>query len=141
MDYYKARVDYSKDPDGALSGPSHNIQEKLVLNAASFPALPITMAAFLALITTWDTALGESLKGGSDRTTLKNNARTALENALFKLGTYVNLVADGDTVEMPVHHGSPCSQGRKHFPTTGERYWQANCRPGRKSPTKCVWNR
>ena len=96
MDYFKARVDYSKDPDGALSGPAHNIHDKLVLNAASFPALPITIAAFLALITTWDTALGESLKGGSDRTTLKNNARAALENALFKLGTYVNLVADGN---------------------------------------------
>jgi hypothetical protein len=96
MDYFKARVDYSKDPDGALSGPAHNIHDKLVLNAASFPALPITIAAFLALITTWDTALGESLKGGSDRTTIKNDARDALENALFKLGTYVNLVADGN---------------------------------------------
>ena len=96
MDYFKARVDYSKDPDGSLSGPAHNIHDKLVLNAASFPALPITVAAFNTLITTWDTALGESSKGGTDRTTLKNNARTALENALFKLGTYVNLVADGD---------------------------------------------
>src|ERR1700731_1652843 len=96
MDYFKARVDYSKDPDGALSAPSHNIHDKLVLNAASFPALPITLAAFLALVTNWDTTLGEAGKGGSDRITLKNNAREALEGALFKLGTYVNLVADGD---------------------------------------------
>ncbi|MFN2622160.1 MAG: hypothetical protein ABR611_04875 [Chthoniobacterales bacterium] len=96
MAYFKARVDYSKDADGDLSGPSHNIHAKLVLNAATFPALPITMAAFLTIITTWDTALGESLKGGTDRTTTENNARMALENALFKLGTYVNLVADGD---------------------------------------------
>jgi hypothetical protein len=96
MDYYKARVDYSKDPDGALSGPSHNIHDKLVLNGATFPALPITVAAFLALVTNWDTTLGEAGKGGSDRTTLKNNARAALESALFKLGTYVNLVADGN---------------------------------------------
>src|SRR5436190_15622542 len=96
MDYFKARVDYSKDPDGALSGPAHNIHDKLVLNATTFPALPMTMAAFDTLVTTWDTTLGESLKGGSDRVTLKNNAREALENALFKLGTYVNLVADGD---------------------------------------------
>ena len=96
MAYFKARVDYSNDPDGSLSGPSHNIHEKMVANAATFTALPIAMPAFLAIIQAWDTALGEAGKGGTDRTTIKNNARAALEAALYKLGTYVNLVADGD---------------------------------------------
>src|SRR5438105_7698921 len=96
MAYAKAVVDFSKYADGGLSGPAHNIHDKLVLNARSFPALPLTMEAFLAIVTDWDTTLGESLKGGKDRTTLKNNARTALEDALSQLGTYVNLVAKGD---------------------------------------------
>jgi hypothetical protein len=34
--------------------------------------------------------------GGIDRTTAKNNARTALEDALAQLGTFVNLKALGD---------------------------------------------
>jgi hypothetical protein len=96
MPYYKARVDFSRDPDGDLSAPAHEIHDKITLNAATFPALPITLVAFLAIIADWDLRLGESLKGGSDRTTLKSNARTALENALYQLGTYVNLVAQGD---------------------------------------------
>jgi hypothetical protein len=54
------------------------------------------MLDFNTIIQTWDTALGEASKGGTDRTTIKNNARAALEDALFKLGTYVNLVANGD---------------------------------------------
>jgi hypothetical protein len=96
MAYYKARVDCSRDPDGNLSGPSHEIHDKITLNAATFPNLPVTMVAFLAIIADWDLRLGESLKGGTDRTTLKTNARAALEDALYKLGTYVNLVAQGD---------------------------------------------
>jgi hypothetical protein len=40
--------------------------------------------------------LGDAGPGGHDRVTLKNNARAALENALFKLGNYVNIVADGN---------------------------------------------
>src|SRR5438067_8130639 len=97
MAYAKAVVDFSKYQDGELAGPSNNIhQQMLVDNAATFPGAPFTAAAFFALINAWTGALGESLKGGTDRTTLKNNARAALENALFQLGTFVNLKAQGD---------------------------------------------
>ena len=96
MAYYKARVDYSKESDGNLGGPAHTIHDDLVTNAATFPSLPIAMPAFLTLVEDWESALGDSLKGGVDRTTLKNNARAALEDALYRLGTYVNLVAQGD---------------------------------------------
>jgi hypothetical protein len=96
MAYAKAVVDFSKYADGDLAGPANKIHKGLGDNAATFSNLPLTLAAFLILITDWGTALGESLKGGTDRTTTKNNARAALENALSKLGTYVNLVAQGD---------------------------------------------
>jgi hypothetical protein len=97
MAYAKAVVDFSKYPDGGLTGPSKIIQKKMLVdNVASFTGAPFTAAAFLALIDAWIDALGDSLKGGTDRTTTKNNARTALEEALFELGTFVNLKAKGD---------------------------------------------
>jgi hypothetical protein len=96
MPYYKARVDYSKDADGDLAGPAQIVHDKMRENGATFATPPITMEAFMTLIERWDTALGESLKGGTDRTTLKTNARVALEEALYQLATYVNLIAKGD---------------------------------------------
>jgi hypothetical protein len=112
MSYYKAVVDFSQYGDGDLSGPAHAIHDlMLVVNTAIFPSPPLTAAAFLTVVSNWDTALSESLKGGTDRTTTKNNARAALEDALYKLGGYVNLVADGDKaiVELTVA-GEPGSR-------------------------------
>jgi hypothetical protein len=96
MAYFKARVDYSRDPDGALSGPATDIHDKMVLNAATFPTPPVTMADFKTDIDDWVQKLGESGKGGKDRTTLKINARAKLEDDLNQLGTYVNLIAKGN---------------------------------------------
>ena len=96
MAYAKAVVDLSKYPDGGLAGPCTTIHEKLVENAATFPNLPLTMAVFKTQLDTWVAALGESLKGGTDRTNAKNAARAILEQSIFDLGTYVNLVAKGD---------------------------------------------
>jgi hypothetical protein len=96
MAYDKAVVDYSKYSDGNLSGPAHKVHDNLTLNAATFPALPVALATFAIDLDDWDTKLADSLKGGSDRTTLKNNARAKLEDDLSQLATYVNLVAKGD---------------------------------------------
>ena len=97
---YKARVDFTGEPDGNLSGPSHNIHTKMGANAALFANPPITMAAFLAIVQGWDIALEQSQPGGSDRITAKNNARIALEDALRKLGGYVNTIADGEQAKV-----------------------------------------
>lgn len=96
MAYAKAVVDFSREADGDLQAPSKKIHDNLVTNAVTFPSLPLTMAAFDTLITNFVTALGNALKGGSDRVNIKNEARAALEEALYELGTYVNLVAKGD---------------------------------------------
>jgi hypothetical protein len=96
MAYAKAVVDFSREADGDLQAPSKKIHDDMDANAATFPSLPLTLAAFLTFIGNYVTALGNALKGGSDRINLKNDARTALENALYELGTYVNLVAKGD---------------------------------------------
>jgi hypothetical protein len=126
MSYFKARVDYSKDNEGDLSGPAHNIHDKLVLHAATFPALPITPAAFLALIADWDTKLGDAGMGGTDRITLKDNAREALESALFQLGTYVNLVAKGDKATIDLSGFD--SYSTSHAVSTGVAFIPQNVR-------------
>ena len=128
MAYAKAVVDFSKYPDGGLTGPSKEIQDKmLVKNIASFTGATFTAAAFLALIDAWVSALGESLKGGSDRTTLKNNARTALEEALFELGTFVNLKAKGDQATIDLS-GFPSYTTDRVQSTGGVTFIPANVR-------------
>ena len=97
MSYAKAVVDFSRVPDGELGGIATAVYDKmLVANATTFTGAPFSAVDFKALNDTWDHALGDSLKGGTDRTTTKNNARTAVEDALAQLGTFVNLKALGD---------------------------------------------
>jgi hypothetical protein len=93
---FKARVDFTGEADGNLSGPSHNIHTSMTANAVTFANPPVPMADFLLTIGAWDTALEQSQPGGRDRITAKNNAREALINALRKLGGYVNTIAGGD---------------------------------------------
>ena len=93
----KAVTDFSREADGDLGGIATAVYNLMLMtNAATFPGAPFTAPAFKALNTTWSTALGESLKGGTDRTNTKNTARAALEDALSQLGTFVNLKALGD---------------------------------------------
>ena len=90
-------MDFSKEEDGELPKIAAAVS-KLMLdtNAATFPAAPYTQTAFIALTTSYTDALGEAMKGGTDRTHTKNTARAALEDALAQLASYVNLVAIGD---------------------------------------------
>ncbi len=96
MEYYKAVVDVSGYLDSELSSPAKKIHDMTTTNAATFPNLPITMVQFNADIVDWDKKLGDALKGGTDRTTLKTEARAKLEDDFFQIGTYVNLIAKGD---------------------------------------------
>jgi hypothetical protein len=97
MSYAKAVVDFSRVTDGDLGGIATAVYNKMLIkNVATFPGAPFTAVAFDALNQTWEDALGDSLMGGIDRTTAKNNARTELEDALAQLGTFVNLKALGD---------------------------------------------
>ncbi len=99
MSYAKAVVDFSRELDGDLDGIATAVHKQmLVANAATFTGPPFTAVAFKALIDAWDEALADSLKGGTDRTTVKRNARVALEDALAQLGSFVNLKALGDQV-------------------------------------------
>lgn len=96
MEYFKAIVDYSGYADGGLAGPAQKAHDGLNLHAATFGTLPFPLTQFGTDISDYETKLADSLKGGSDRTTLKNDARTKLEDDMFQYGTAVNLVAKGD---------------------------------------------
>lgn len=65
---------------------------------ADFPTPPLTMAAFLVLITTYLTKLASAFHGTVEQTAEKNVAKEALLNAMRSLGIYVNTTADGDEV-------------------------------------------
>jgi hypothetical protein len=115
----KAKVDYSDVPDGGLMGiltAAHDLM--LGTNAATFPGAPYTAATFKSTIMDpWEDALSKSLKGGTDRTNTKNAARATVEDALFQLGTLVNLIAKGDQAILDLS-GLP-SYTTDHPQTTG----------------------
>ena len=101
MSYAKAVVDFSREADGDLGGIATAIYNlMLVTNAATYTGAPFTAPAFLALKKAFGDALGEALKGGTDRTNSKNAARAVLEDALSQLGTFVNLKSP----RRPGHH-------------------------------------
>lgn len=79
----KAVVDYSGYADGGLAGPAHKAHDGLNLHAATFGTLTFPLSQFSTDITDYETKLADSLKGGTDRTTLKNDARAKLEDECF----------------------------------------------------------
>ena len=129
---FKARVNFSGEADGNLSGPSHNIQEKMAANAAVFANPPITMAAFLATIDAWDLSLQKAEDRSRDHITAKNNARTDLEDDLRNLGGYVNTIAQGDLAKIelsgfPSYDTSPSTERR------WRQFRASKCSPGAHS--------
>ena len=92
----KAKIDFSQYSAAELGPIAQHIHDQLVLNAASFPALPITVGAFQTLITTYGQKLAAKNSRATSDVVAFNAARQALEDALNQLGTYVNLVAKGD---------------------------------------------
>jgi hypothetical protein len=83
-----------KDVPGVL-GRSQNMYNFITANIAMFVALPITMVAFLALITALVTAqqnaTGTKAKGSA---TLRNTKRNAVWSAMGMLRSYVQSLAD-----------------------------------------------
>jgi hypothetical protein len=96
MAKYKAVVDFNSMPDGALLNQAKTTRGLLVINAATFPNLPVTMAAFLTKIGDFETSMQVAKMGGTDRTTTKNARRADVLGDLNQIATNVNQVANGD---------------------------------------------
>ncbi len=94
----KATIDFSQYRAPELSPTAHTIHDKLVGNAATFDAPPLTMAAFQAQVVSYDAKLIARNSGANSDTLAFNVARDLLESTLGALGNYVNSKAKGDPV-------------------------------------------
>ena len=96
MSTIKAIIDFSGFTAADLGPKAQTIHDKMTTNSATFPALPLTMAALATLLGTFNTKLAaKASKATADFITF-NIARHELEGALSALGGYVNTVAKGD---------------------------------------------
>lgn len=96
MNTTKAIIDFSDYTDGNLGPTAQHIHDAMTTNAATFTTPPVTMPALATLISTYATKLAaRASRSTADRIAF-NTARTGLEDALGKLGGYVNAIANGD---------------------------------------------
>ncbi len=96
MNHIKAIINFDGYTAAELGPVAQTIHDKMTLNAATFAAPPVTMAALQALITTYDQKLVARASRASADVIAFNMAREALEDALGVLGNYINVVAKGD---------------------------------------------
>lgn len=93
----KAIVNFRQYTDTALNPPAQGIQSAMTLNAKTFANPPVTMTDLQTLIDTYHTAMANINSAPSAANTMaKNTAKAALTASLSLLGTYVNLIAQGD---------------------------------------------
>lgn len=98
MSTTKATIDFSTFTEAALSPAAQAIHDTIAANAATFPALPVTLVALQGLITTYDQKLAAKASGAKADTVAFHEAREDLEEALGTPGNYVNGVAKGSPV-------------------------------------------
>jgi hypothetical protein len=98
MNTTKAIIDFSDYTAAELGPIAHAIQGNMTTNAATFTTPPLTMAAFLTQITTYDQKLVARASKATSDVLAFNEARTILESTLGSMGNYVNTVAKGDAM-------------------------------------------
>ena len=70
----------------------------MTLNAASFPALPVTLVTLGGQIEAYDEKLAARASRAKLDIIAYNEARVVLEETLTQLGNYVNIVAKGNSM-------------------------------------------
>ena len=94
----KAIIDFTSYTAAELAPVAQTIHDKMLANAATFPAPPVGMAALASLLATYDQKLAARASRASVDVLAFNLARHDLEGALHDLGVYVNFVAKGDAM-------------------------------------------
>jgi hypothetical protein len=99
MRVQKAIVSFTKVRDSEIANTAQNIVNKMTINPYFTDPQPslITIQEYIAA---YSTALVKAKDGSKEDTANKNACRLMLETALFKLGNYVNLVAEHDVVKL-----------------------------------------
>ena len=96
MSKIKAIVDFTGYTGPELAPVAQAIHDQMSAKAVLFPAPPLTMLAFQALITTFEQKLAAKTSRATADVIACSLARHNLEGALADLGAYVNSVAKGD---------------------------------------------
>ena len=98
MNNIKAIIDFSNYTAPDLSPVAHTIFDSLTLNAASFPALPVTLVTLGTQLGTYDETLAARASRAKLDVIAFNEARAVLEETLTQVGSYVNIVAKGNAM-------------------------------------------
>ena len=96
MSKIKAIVDFTGYTGPELAPVAQAIHDQMSAKAVLFPAPPLTMLAFQALITTFEQKLAAKASRATADVIACALARHNLEGGLADLGGYVNSVAKGD---------------------------------------------
>src|SRR5690554_4916892 len=89
-------INYNKWDDNALATLGGRTADFMTDNA-DFPTPPIELANYTALADDFRVKLQAAIEnGGKLAVTAKNNARTALMDAMRQMAFYVNTVSEGD---------------------------------------------
>lgn len=92
----KAVINFTQYTDAILPHTAKEIVQSMTDASATFPSPPVAMGALLTLATTYEEKLVNKASRAKADVTAFRLARTELEEALAKVGGYVNLTADGD---------------------------------------------
>lgn len=98
MNNTKAIIDFSDYTDALLGPAAQTIFDSLTLNAATFPALPVTLVVLGGQIATYNEKLAARASRAKLDVIAFNEARAVLEDTLTQVGSYVNIVAKGSTM-------------------------------------------
>ena len=99
MKTQKAIISFAKTKDHELADIAQAIVNKLT-NNLNFSNPTISLSDLQAAIVAYSSALIQAADGSKVDTATKNACRATLENDLSTLGTYVNLMAEGDMVKL-----------------------------------------
>ena len=131
MSKIKAIVDFTGYTGPELAPVAQAIHDHMSAKAVLFPAPPLTLLAFQALITTFEQKLAAKASRATADVIACALARHNLEGALADLGGYVNSVAKGRAI--------PPSSPPAGFPLMTPRTPRRTPRrPPRRATSPCV---
>lgn len=88
----KANIQTNKVSDAKLIKMATSLHNGMVAQVLVFPDPPITMVSFLGFITAYKTASGKAVKGTTQDTENKTDAKTDLINNMRSIVQYINQV-------------------------------------------------
>lgn len=115
MYYLKVSLGFSRESDTELERSATSIHDAMTGNE-SYPTPPITLAALKTAIDEFAVALANQWSAGPLGTSIKNDKRAALITILVKIGSYVQIEANGDQTVLISSGYKPISTSRTSVP-------------------------